>query len=93
MAGKQKTRQGRVVGAKMDKTVVVRVDALRRHRLYNKKIKKAVNYKAHDENRESKLGDLVRIVETRPLSKTKRWRVAEIVTKAPVIEVQPEEIT
>ena len=93
MAVKQKTRQGRVVGAKMEKTVVVRVATLRRHPLYDKKIKHAVNYKAHDEKQECKVGDVVRLVETRPLSKTKRWRVAEIVSKAPVIEVQPEEIT
>ncbi len=81
-----------MVGDKMDKTVVVAVETLRRHPLYNKSIKKLVKYKAHDGKKESRLGDVVKIVETRPLSKFKRWRVAEIVTKAKVVEVQPEEI-
>ncbi len=93
MAEKRKTRLGHVVGGKMDKTVVVAVHTLRRHPLYNKSMKKVVRYKVHDENRQSKVGDVVRIVETRPLSNSKRWRIAEIVTKAEVVEVQPEEIT
>ncbi len=93
MSEKHKIRVGHVVGDKMDKTVVVAVDTLRRHPLYNKSIKKAVKYKAHDEKKECRLGDVVRIIETRPLSKFKRWRVAEIITKAEVVEVKPEEIT
>ena len=93
MSEKRKIRVGRVGGDKMDKTVVVAVDTLRRHPLYNKSIKKAVKYKAHDEKKECRLGDVVRINETRPLSKIKRWRVAEIITKAEVVEVKPEEIT
>jgi len=77
----------------MDKTVVVAVETPKRHPLYKKTIKRVVKYKAHDENNECRLGDIVRIVETRPLSKQKRWRVAEIITTGEVAEVQPKEIT
>jgi small subunit ribosomal protein S17 len=90
---KRKTRFGRVVSNKMDKTVVVAVETPKRHPLYRKTMKRAVKYKAHDENNECGLGDMVRIVETRPLSKQKRWRVAEIVTKGVVAEIQPGDIT
>jgi len=93
MERKRKTRLGRVVSTKMDKTVVVVVETPRRHPLYKKVIKRAVRYKAHDENNECGVGDLVRMIETRPLSRQKRWRVAEIITKAEVIEIQPKEIT
>ncbi|MDO8568958.1 MAG: 30S ribosomal protein S17 [Dehalococcoidales bacterium] len=93
MAEKRKTRVGRVIGDKMEKTVVVSIETHRRHPLYNKTIRKAVKYKVHDEEKLSKLGDVVRIVETRPLSKYKRWRVVDIVTKAKAVEVQPQEIT
>jgi len=77
----------------MDKTVTVAVETLRRHPLYKKTIKRMVKYKAHDESNECGLGDVVRIMETRPLSRQKRWRVAEIITKGEVVEVQPKEIT
>ena len=90
---KRKTRFGRVVSDKMDKTVVVAVETPQRHPLYKKVIMKTAKYKAHDENNECRVGDMVRIVETRPLSGQKRWRVAEIVTKGKVVEVQPEEVT
>jgi len=90
---KRKIRFGRVVSNKMDKTVVVAVETPKRHPLYKKTLKRAVKYKAHDENNECGLGDMVRIVETRPLSKQKRWRVTEIVTKGVVAEIQPGEIT
>ncbi len=93
MEGKRKTRTGRVVSDKMDKTAVVAVETLRRHPLYKKTIKRMVKYKAHDGNNECKLGDIVRIVETRPLSRQKRWRVVEIITRVEVVEVQPKEIT
>ena len=93
METKRKTRIGRVVSNKMDKTVVVTVETARRHPLYKKTIKRAARYKAHDEKNECGLGDTVRIVETRPLSRHKRWRVAEIITKGEVVEVQPKEIT
>ncbi len=93
MEGKRKIRVGRVVSDKMDKTVVVAVESSKRHPLYKKTIKKIVRYKAHDENNECRTGDTVRIIETRPLSRQKRWRVAEIITKGEVVEVQPREIT
>jgi small subunit ribosomal protein S17 len=92
MAEKRKTRLGRVTSDKMDKTVIVAVDTPRRHPLYHKTIRRVVKYQAHDEKNECKVGDIVRIVETRPLSKEKRWRVAEIVTKGELAEVKPEEI-
>ncbi len=93
MEKKRKTRVGRVVSNKMDKTAVVTVETLRHHPLYKKIIKRAVKYKAHDKNNKCGLGDLVKIIETRPLSSQKRWRVSEIITKGEVIEVQPKEIT
>ena len=93
METKRKIRIGRVLNNKMEKTVVVAVETARHHRLYNKTIKRMVKYKAHDAKKECGLGDIVRIVETRPLSKEKRWRVAEIVTKKEAVTVQPTEIT
>ncbi|MBR6737451.1 MAG: 30S ribosomal protein S17 [Clostridia bacterium] len=78
----RKERVGLVVSDKMDKTVVVEVTDKRKHPLYKKTITKTVKFKAHDENNECGIGDKVRIVETRKLSKTKNWRVAEIVEKA-----------
>ena len=92
MERKRKMRIGRVVSDKMDKTVVVAVETPKRHPLYKKTIKRAVNYKAHDENNECREGDTVRILETRPLSRQKRWRVAEIIARKEVVEVRPEEI-
>ena len=93
METKRKTRIGRVMSNKMDKTAVVMVETTKHHPLYRKTIKKTVKYKAHDEKNECGEGDIVRIIETRPLSKQKRWRVAEIITKKGLIEVQPGEIT
>jgi small subunit ribosomal protein S17 len=93
METKRKTRIGRVVSDKMNKTVVVAVETPKRHPLYKKTIRRAVKYKAHDEKNECQLGDMVRIVETRPLSRLKRWRVAEVITKGKIAEVQPGEIT
>ena len=93
MQEKRKARIGRVVSDKMDKTVVVSIETSRRHPLYKKTIKRAIRYKAHDEKNQCQLGDKVRIVETRPLSKDKYWRVAEIITKGAVAEIQPKEIT
>jgi len=89
----QKTRIGRIVSRKMDKTAIVAVETNKLYPLYHKRIKRTVKYKVHDERNETQPGDLVRIVETRPLSKEKRWRIAEIITKAEVPEVKPEEIT
>ena len=93
MEQKRKTRVGRVVSSKMGKTVVVTVETLSHHPLYKKTIKRAAKFKAHDEKNECRLGDTVKIIETRPLSKEKRWRVAEIITKREVVEVQPKEIS
>ena len=93
MEGKRKIRIGHVVSDKMDKTVVVAVETPRRHPLYRKTIRRMVKYKAHDKNNECRLGDKVRIAETRPLSKDKGWRVVEIVTRGKVAEIQPKEIT
>lgn len=78
----RKTRIGRVVSNKMDKTIVVAVEDAYRHPLYKKIIRRTVKFKAHDENNECNLGDRVMIMETRPLSKDKRWRLVEIVEKA-----------
>ena len=78
----RKTREGLVVSDKMDKTVVVAVEDRFKHPLYGKVLRKAVKVKAHDENNECGVGDLVRIMETRPLSATKHWRVVEILEKA-----------
>ena len=93
MEKKHKDMVGYIVSDKMDKTVVVAVEMLRRHPLYKKTLKRVTKYKAHDEKNECGMGDIVRIIETRPLSREKRWRVAEIITKKEVVEVQPEEIT
>ena len=92
MEGKHKIRIGRIVSNRMDKTVIVAVETPKRFPLYKKTIKRAVKYKAHDENNECRMGDKVRIMETRPLSKQKRWRVTEILTKGEIAEVQPKEI-
>lgn len=80
----RKIRRGVVVSDKMDKTVVVRVERLTRHPRYNRVIKRAQKFKAHDDLNQCSVGDLVEIMETRPLSKDKRWRVTEIVRKAAV---------
>ena len=93
MESKRKIRHGYVVSDGMDKTVVVAVESPKRHPLYKKTIRRVVKYKAHDEKNECRVGDKVRIVETRPLSREKRWRVAEIITRGEVVEISPEEIT
>ncbi len=78
----RKEREGVVVSDKMEKTVVVAVQRLTRHPLYGRVIRITKKFKAHDEKNECRVGDRVRIVETRPMSKEKRWRVAEIIEKA-----------
>ena len=78
----RKTRVGVVVSDKMDKTIVVAVKDNVRHALYNKIVKKTYKLKAHDEKNECNIGDTVKVMETRPLSKDKRWRLVEIVEKA-----------
>ena len=78
----RKTRTGKVVSDKMDKTIVVAVEDHVKHPLYNKIVKKTYKLKAHDENNECRVGDWIRVMETRPLSKDKRWRLVEIMEKA-----------
>ena len=78
----RKTRTGKVVRDKMDKTIVVAVEDHVKHPLYNKIVKRTYKLKAHDENNECKVGDTVKVMETRPLSKDKRWRLVEIMEKA-----------
>ena len=77
----RKTRTGKVVSNKMDKTIVVAVEDHVRHPLYNKIVKKTYKLKAHDKNNGCNIGDTVKVMETRPLSKDKRWRLVEIVEK------------
>lgn len=79
---RRKTLRGRVVSDKMQKSVVVTIERLVKHPLYGKRIKRTSRYTAHDENNECKEGDLVEIMETRPLSKTKRWRVLRVIERA-----------
>ena len=76
--GAKKERVGVVVSDKMDKTIVVRVERITKHSLYNKVVKKFIKFKAHDGDNKAKIGDKVKIAETRPLSKDKRWRLVEI---------------
>ena len=78
----RKTRVGKVVSDKMDKTVVVAVVDSVKHPLYNKVVKRTYKLKAHDENNECKVGDRIKVMETRPLSKDKRWRLVSIIEKA-----------
>ena len=78
----RKTRIGKVVSDKMDKTIVVAIEEVVQHKLYKKSVKRTVKFKAHDENEEAHIGDKVSIMETRPLSKQKRWRLVKIVEKA-----------
>ena len=78
----RKTRTGKVVSDKMDKTIVVAIEEHVKHPLYKKVVKNTYKLKAHDENNECRIGDTVKVMETRPLSKDKRWRLVEIVEKA-----------
>ena len=78
----RKTRVGKVVSDKMDKTITVAVENHVKHALYNKIVKRTYKLKAHDENNECHIGDTVKVMETRPLSKDKRWRLVEIVERA-----------
>ncbi len=88
----KKTRIGQVISNKMQKTVVVRVETTKLHPLYKKAIKQVKDYKAHDADSACAQGDIVRIVETRPLSKEKRWRVEEILTKKEAVAIQPDKV-
>ena len=94
--GKRKTKVGRVVSDKMDKTIVVSVERLTRHRVYKRVIRLTTRFKAHDERNEARVGDTVRIEESRPLSATKRWRLVEVLASAgegagePLVSEEPE---
>ena len=90
--GRRKVRMGEVVSDKMDKTVLVAVRWQQRHRLYKKSIRRITRFFAHDRDNECRLGDMVRIEETRPLSKMKNWRVVEVVQRREVAEVMPAEL-
>ncbi|AEV70334.1 30S ribosomal protein S17 [Acetivibrio clariflavus] len=80
--GLRKTRVGKVTSDKMDKTIVVSIETSVKHPLYKKFIKRTYKLKAHDENNECKVGDIVKVMETRPLSRDKRWRLVEIIERA-----------
>jgi small subunit ribosomal protein S17 len=75
----RRQKEGEVIGTKMDKTIIVRVDRRIRHRLYKKELKRSKKYYAHDETEKASMGDWVQIMETRPMSKLKRWRLVEVV--------------
>ncbi|MFB3165362.1 30S ribosomal protein S17 [Neobacillus sp. 179-J 1A1 HS] len=81
----RKVYTGRVVSDKMDKTITVLVETYKKHPLYGKRVKYSKKFKAHDEQNEAKIGDIVRIMETRPLSATKRFRLVEVTEKAVII--------
>lgn len=81
----RKVQIGKVVSDKMDKTITVSVETYKRHTLYGKRVKYTKKFKAHDENNQAKIGDIVKIMETRPLSKDKRWRLVEVVEEAVII--------
>ena len=92
MENMRKVRQGRVLKNKMDKTVVVEVESRRKHPRYKKIVRHRSKFKVHDEGNICGVGDVVSIVETRPLSKEKNWRVKEVLSKAEVVDIKPEEI-
>ena len=89
---RRKVRIGRVVSDRMDKSVVVVVEWRQRHRLYGKSVKKRTRFMVHDAENDCRIGDLVRIIEARPLSKTKRWRVTQVLARQEIAEIQPEDI-
>lgn len=93
MRENRKVRVGRVVSNKMQKTVVVAVESHQSHPLYKRRLRRIARFKAHDEQDQCQIGDLVRIVECRPVSKEKHWEVVEILSREKVAEIQPGEIT
>ena len=88
MTSRKVTKSGVVVSDKMDKTIVVLVKTLRRHSLYKKVVKHTAKFKVHDEDNDCRVGDTVKIVETRPLSKEKHWRLLEILARKEVVDVK-----
>lgn len=91
--GKRKSRTGRVISDRMDKTVVVSIQRIAPHPLYGRRIKRSKKYMAHDEENQVRVGDLVRIMETRPLSRHKRWRVVEVIQHSAATALRVEEET
>jgi len=91
MENKSKTMVGRVLSNKMNKTVVVTVESRRAHTLYKKTLRRRINLKAHDEANSCRVGDMVRVEHSRPISKSKHWRVVEIVSKSKVAEVRTDD--
>jgi small subunit ribosomal protein S17 len=87
MQGKRRSKTGRVVSDKMDKTVVVSVERLRRHAIYKRVVRLSSKFKAHDEENTARVGDTVRIEESRPLSREKRWTVVEVVARGSHVEL------
>lgn len=90
--GRRKVRVGVVLSDKMDKTCVVGVEWSQAHRLYRRRVRRLTRFKAHDEQNNARIGDKVRIIEIRPLSKDKRWRIVEILQRAEVVELKPDEV-
>ncbi|MBI4298317.1 MAG: 30S ribosomal protein S17 [Chloroflexi bacterium] len=88
----RKVRIGLVISDKMDKTIVVAYEWRRRHRLYKKLVKRISKLYAHDEHNQCRVGDKVLIVETRPLSSTKRWKLVEILARPEMVEIKPQDI-
>lgn len=84
--GQRRVKTGKVVSNKMDKTVTVSIESVVQHSLYKKTVRRSKKYKAHDENNQCNIGDLVKIMETRPLSKDKRWRVVEVLERAKTLQ-------
>jgi len=93
MRENRKTLVGRVVSTKMDKTVVVQIDTRKPHPLYHRIVRSTRRFKAHDEGNTCVLGDLVRIVEARPMSREKRWAVQDIIERGDVAEIQPSDVS
>ena len=90
---RRKVKTGRVVSCGMDKTIVVSVDWKAAHRIYKKSVRTRSKFNVHDENNQCGLGDVVNIIETRHLSKTKRWKILEVLQKGDVEELQPKDIS
>src|SRR5437868_15168303 len=89
--GRRNTKIGYVVSTKMNKTIVVKVDMLKAHKLYRRTIKRSKKFYAHDEQNSCRVGDVVRIVETRPMSKLKRWKLEEVIQKSTLVQGRSEE--
>ncbi|MDD2251438.1 MAG: 30S ribosomal protein S17 [Dehalococcoidales bacterium] len=92
MEARRKIRIGFVISRKMEKTAIVGVEVIKRHPLYHKTFRRVIKYKVHDEENQCQAGDKVKIIETRPLSREKRWRLLEVVSRKEVAELKEEEL-